>query len=163
MIGSPRPATETNSVDMMSNGAGEGAARDGKTVADGQMRIGDLARDFGVTLRALRFYEDKGLLNPKREGTTRLYSRQDRGRLKIILLGRRLGFSLRDVKQIIDLYEPKGSNAKQLRLALEKSEKQLLRLKKQRDTLDEAIEELGRNMSIYRDLLSGQKPAGSQN
>ena len=77
-----------------------------------------------VTLRTLRFYEDKGLLNPRREGATRLYSRRDNARLKLILLGRKVGFSLREVKQIIDLYDPSGSNTRQLRLALEKSEKQ---------------------------------------
>lgn len=138
----------------MSNGAAEGAARDGEAVAGETMRIGDMAREFGVTLRALRFYEDKGLLHPRREGTTRLYSRQDRGRLKIILRGRRLGFSLRDVKQIIDLYDPHGSNSRQLRLALDKSEKQLMRLKKQRDTLSAAIEELDRDMASYREMLA---------
>lgn len=111
--------------------------------AEGQpQRIGEIAREFGVTLRTLRFYEDKGLLHPGREGTTRLYSRRDRARLKLILLGRRVGFSLREVKQLIDLYDPAGSNARQLRIALDKSEKQLSRLHKQRQNIDEAIGEL---------------------
>ena len=61
-------------------------------------RIGEMAKTFGVTLRTLRFYEDKGLISPKRDGSTRLYSRRDRARLKLILLGRKVGFSLRDVK-----------------------------------------------------------------
>ena len=74
-----------------------------------------MAKKFGVTLRTLRFYEDKGLLSPQRDGTTRLYSRRDRARLKLILLGRKVGFSLRDVKQIMDLYDPNGTNTKQLR------------------------------------------------
>ena len=85
-----------------------------------------MAKKYGVTLRTLRFYEDKGLINPKRDGSTRLYSRRDKARLKLILLGRKVGFSLRDVKQIMDLYDPKGANTKQLRLALDKSEKQLV-------------------------------------
>ena len=96
------------------------------------VRIGEMAKKYGVTLRTLRFYEDKGLLNPKRDGSTRLYTRRDKARLKLILLGRKVGFSLRDVKQMMDLYDPTGSNIKQLRLALDKSEKQLARLQKQR-------------------------------
>ena len=84
-----------------------------------------MAKKYGVTLRTLRFYEDKGLLSPQRDGDTRLYTHRDRARLKLILLGRKVGFSLRDVKQMIDLYDPSGSNAKQLRLTLDKSEKQL--------------------------------------
>ena len=99
-------------------------------------------RTYGVTLRTLRFYEDKGLLSPKRDGSTRLYTRRDSARLKLILLGRKVGFSLRDVKQMMDLYDPTGSNTKQLRLTLEKSEKQLARLQKQRAVIDEAIGEL---------------------
>src|ERR671929_1496623 len=59
--------------------------------------IGDLAREFGVTLRALRFYEDKGLLTPRRIGQTRLYSRRDRARLKLVLMGKKVGFSLLEI------------------------------------------------------------------
>ena len=66
-------------------------------------RIGEMAKKYGVTLRTLRFYEDKGLLNPKRDGSTRLYTRRDKARLKLILLGRKVGFSLRDVKQMLSL------------------------------------------------------------
>jgi DNA-binding transcriptional MerR regulator len=113
-----------------------------------------MAKRFGVTLRALRFNEDKGLLSPRREGATRLYSRRDRARLKLILLGRKVGFSLRDVKQLIDLYDPKGSNARQLKLTLDKSEKQLGRLKKQRAAVDEAIGDLEDAMAHIRGMLS---------
>ena len=114
------------------------------------VRIGDMAKRYGVTLRTLRFYEDKGLLSPKREGATRLYTRRDRARLKLILLGRKVGFSLRDVKQMIDLYDPTGSNTKQLRLTLDKSEKQLARLNKQRALIDDAIGELTESMAVVR-------------
>lgn len=117
-------------------------------------RIGEMAKMFSVTLRTLRFYEDKGLLSPKRDGSTRLYTRRDRTRLKLILLGRKVGFSLRDVKQIMDLYDPKGANTKQLRLMLDKSDKQLGRLQKQRTALDEAITELSDLMGIVRNMLS---------
>ena len=117
------------------------------------VRIGEMAKKYGVTLRTLRFYEDKGLLNPQRDGSTRLYTRRDKARLKLILLGRKVGFSLRDVKQMMDLYDPTGSNTKQLRLALDKSEKQLARLHKQRSLIDDAINELSGSMSAVRQML----------
>ena len=107
-----------------------------------------------MTLRTLRFYVVKGLLSPKREGATRLYTRRDRARLKLILLGRKVGFSLRDVKQMIDLYDPTGSNTKQLRLTLDKSEKQLARLNKQRALIDDAIGELTESMAVVRRMLA---------
>ncbi|UCI07480.1 MerR family transcriptional regulator [Mesorhizobium sp. B1-1-8] len=116
-------------------------------------RIGEMAKKYGVTLRTLRFYEDKGLLNPQRDGSTRLYTRRDRARLKLILLGRKVGFSLRDVKQMMDLYDPTGSNTKQLRLALDKSEKQLARLQKQRALIEDAINELSASMTTVRQML----------
>ena len=118
------------------------------------VRIGEMARKYGVTLRALRFYEDKGLIAPKRDGSTRLYSRRENARLQLILLGRKIGFSLRDVKQIMDLYDPSGTNIKQLRLALDKSEKQMTRLQKQRAVVDEAIGELTNLMNDVRDRMA---------
>ncbi len=118
------------------------------------VRIGEMARKYGVTLRALRFYEDKGLIAPKRDGSTRLYSRRENARLQLILLGRKIGFSLRDVKQIMDLYDPSGTNIKQLRLALDKSEKQMTRLQKQRAVVDDAIGELSKLMDDVRDRLA---------
>jgi DNA-binding transcriptional MerR regulator len=143
----------------------DGRAAGGEAVPgeaeDDLTRIGDMAKTFGVTLRALRFYEDKGLLQPRREGATRLYTRRDKARLKLILLGRRVGFSLRDVKQMIDLYDPTGSNTKQLRLTLEKSEKQRVRLQKQRMAIDEAIAELDTMMDVVRTQLAEQ--AGDKN
>ena len=137
--------------------AGETAANtNNMSVETGEdlVRIGEMAKKYGVTLRTLRFYEDKGLLNPQRDGSTRLYTRRDKARLKLILLGRKVGFSLRDVKQMMDLYDPTGSNTKQLRLALDKSEKQLARLQKQRALIDDAINELSGSMSAVRQMLT---------
>jgi len=125
---------------------------------DDLARIGEIAKKYGVTLRTLRFYEDKGLLSPKREGATRLYTRREEVRLKLILLGRKVGFSLRDVKQMLDLYEPQGNNVKQLRLALDKSEKQLGRLNKQRQAIEEAIRELTDAMTVVRAKLAEVRP-----
>jgi DNA-binding transcriptional MerR regulator len=127
--------------------------------SDYHARIGELAKQYGVTLRTLRFYEDKGLLSPHRDGTTRLYTHRDVARLKLILLGRKVGFSLREVKQMLDLYDPNGSNAKQLKLALDKSEKQLVRLEKQRAEMDDAIAELNNMISAIRAQLAERKPA----
>ncbi len=150
---------------MMLDRAGEAVANNNEMSmgADEEfVRIGEMARKYGVTLRALRFYEDKGLIAPKREGSTRLYSPRDNARLKLILLGRKIGFSLRDVKQIMDLYDPSGPNTKQLRLALEKSEKQMSRLQKQRAVIDEAVAELSSMMTTVRDQLAERMPAKAQ-
>ena len=134
----------------------------GGTSGDEQLfRIGQIAKQFGVTLRTLRFYEDKGLINPKRVGTTRLYSHRERARLKLILLGRKLGFSLRDVKQMMDLYDPEGSNFRQLKVTLEKSERQLERLEKQRESINEAIDELTAAMDVVREMLASASPKSS--
>ena len=110
-------------------------------VGGGLIRIGEMAKRHGVTLRTLRFYEDKGLLAPRREGSTRFYTRRDDARLKLILLGRKVGFPLREVKKMIDLYDPSGSNTRQLKYVLDKSEKQLARLHHQQKAIDEAITE----------------------
>lgn len=118
------------------------------------LRIGDMAKEFDVSLRTLRFYEDKGLIQPKREGNVRLYSRRERARLRLILLGRNVGFSLREVKQMMDLYDPQGTNTKQLRVALEKSEKQLSRLEKQRESIEDAIAQLRAAMDVVRGSLA---------
>ena len=124
-------------------------------VDDGLIRIGEMAKRHGVTLRTLRFYEDKGLLAPRREGSRRLYTRRDNARLKLILLGRKVGFPLREVKKMIDLYDPSGSNTRQLEYALDKSEKQLARLHHQRKAIDEAIAELTMAMNAVRSMLAG--------
>jgi len=116
-------------------------------------RIGELSKEFDVTLRTLRFYEDKGLLSPRRIGNTRLYSRADRTRLKLILLGKRVGMSLLDVKEILDLYDPKGNNHRQLEVAIEKGQEQMEILQSQRKEIDAAIEELGQSLTTVRGML----------
>jgi DNA-binding transcriptional MerR regulator len=143
--------------------AGEGSeiAVEAEDAEETTLKIGDMARMFGVTLRTLRFYEDKGLLSPIRDGSNRLYTRRDRARLKLILLGRKVGFSLRDVKQMMDLYDPAGSNAKQLRMALEKSERQFGRLLKQRAAVDDAMDELTRLMAAVRRMLAERSVAAA--
>ncbi|MCY0093390.1 MerR family transcriptional regulator [Hoeflea ulvae] len=121
---------------------------------DAVYKIGDLAEEFGVTLRTLRFYEDKGLLKPARVGVTRLFTKRDRARLKLILLGKRVGFSLTEVKRMIDLYDPRGKNVAQLKVALTKGEEQMRVLEGQRDSIHTAIEELERTIAMVRGMLA---------
>ena len=136
--------------------AGASVAND-ENLSEGLIRIGDVARQFDLTLRTLRFYEDKGLISPRREGSARLYSRKDITRLKLILLGRKVGFSLREVKQIMDLYDPADSNMRQYRVLVEKSQRQMVKLEKQRAAIDEAIDELTGAMSQWRAALAGHQ------
>jgi DNA-binding transcriptional MerR regulator len=115
--------------------------------------IGDLAREFGVTLRALRFYEDKGLLHPAREGLNRIYSRRDRARLKLILMGKRVGFSLVEVKEMLDLYDLKDGQLTQLKVAQKKFSEQLDQLRVQKEEVERAIAELTRTLEIISGIV----------
>ncbi len=124
---------------------------------DDYARIGEVSEQFNVTLRTLRFYEDKGLIAPKRIGVTRLYSRKDRARIKLILQGKKVGFSLREVKHLIELYEPGGSNTVQMRAIMNKSIKQLDKMKAQRAAVDEAIEELVNGINMLADRLGAAR------
>ncbi len=141
-------------VSIDSNEAAISGADADSAAPQGYVRIGEIARTYGITLRTLRFYEDKGLLEPKREGTTRLYSENDIKKLKLILLGRKVGFSLREVKHMLDLYAPGGSNIKQLKVASDKAERQLGRLIKQRELIEESIDELRKAIEIGRAKLA---------
>ena len=116
-------------------------------------RIGDLAREFGVTLRTLRFYEDRGLLSPQRRGTTRLYSRQDRARLRLVLLAKTLGFSLTEARQLIDIYHQPDGQRKQLEVALERFEEQRLILEEQKREIEESINAMDVSLGVVRRRL----------
>jgi DNA-binding transcriptional MerR regulator len=104
--------------------------------------IRQLSKEFDVTARALRFYEDKGLISPERKGQTRLYSPRDRARLQLILRGKRLGFSLIEIHEILDLYTPKDHGASQMKATLVKYRKQIETLKRQREDIDAAISDM---------------------
>jgi len=104
--------------------------------------IAELAGEFGVSLRTIRFYEDKLLLQPKRQGMTRVFSRRDRARLSLILRGKRLGFGLKEIKEMLDLYDPANGQVEQLRVLLQRSRERLMALERQRGDIDEAIMEL---------------------
>lgn len=122
--------------------------------------IGDLAREFGVTLRTLRFYEDKGLLNPTRDGTNRIYSRRDRGRLKLVLMGKKVGFSLTEIKEMLELYDLKDGQVQQMQLALKKFNEQIGILEAQKIEIEKALDELRRTVHVVSGLLR-QKEAGA--
>lgn len=104
--------------------------------------ISDLAREFDVTPRTIRFYEGEGLIHPTRRGSQRLFSRADRARLAWILRGRAVGFSLADIRELLDMYAPGQSRAAQLRATLEKSRERIAALETQRNALDATIAEL---------------------
>ena len=104
--------------------------------------IGEMCDAFGVTARALRFYEDENLIAPERRGTTRLYTDRDRARLAWILRGKRVGLSLADIKELLDLYDV-GDNRRTQRLkTVERCQEQVDRLKEQRVDIDATIKEL---------------------
>ncbi len=102
-------------------------------------RIGDLAREFDVSLRTLRFYEDRGLLHPKRSGSTRLYSGADRKRLRVILVTKSVGFSLVDIEEMLHLYDSDNQDIASMEIILDKFEAQLQALMAQRAETERAI------------------------
>lgn len=117
-------------------------------------RISDLAREFGVTLRTLRFYEDRGLLAPTRKGTTRLYDRRDRVRLRLALIARALGFSITEAKQMIDLFDQPNGRRLQLESALVRFAEQETVLRRDRDEIDSALGAMGRLVAVMQERLS---------
>ena len=115
--------------------------------------IGDLASEFDVSLRALRFYEDKRLLAPQRHGRMRVYSRRDRARLRLILLGKRVGLSLMEIRELLDSYTKKDRGRMQLKLACAKFDKQEKLLREQRAEIDLSLKELAESLKSIRSKL----------
>ena len=104
--------------------------------------IGDLAREFSVTLRTLRFYEDRGLLSPRREGTVRIYDARDRDRLSVILKGKQLGFTLAEIRAMVAEDRAAGGAAANLKLSLDQIEDQIVHLEQQKVEIEQALVEL---------------------
>jgi DNA-binding transcriptional MerR regulator len=104
--------------------------------------ISDLASEFDVTTRTIRFYEEKGLLQPRREGTRRIYSPADRTKLRLILRGKRLGFSLDESAEIILMYGTPGNNRRQLEKLIAKIHEKRIELKRQQNDLKSMLKDL---------------------
>jgi len=104
--------------------------------------VTQLARELGITARTIRFYEDKGLISPQRAGPTRVYTLRDRARMILILRGKRLGFSLREIKEYLDLYDQDHTQEVQIRVLLAAVQKRLDMLHDQRRALEISIAEL---------------------
>ena len=109
---------------------------------DRVMTVTKLARELGITARTLRFYEDRGLIAPRRAGNARVYAPRDRARMILILRGKRLGFSLREIKEFLDLYAVDQTGAEQLRALQAGVSKRLASLLEQRSALDASMAEL---------------------
>ena len=113
--------------------------------------IQEVARELGITHRTLRFYEDKGLIAPQRIGTTRVYSKREMGRMRLILRGKRLGFSIREIKEFLDLYEADPRQRVQMEQLVVRVRAKREDLEHQRKALDETIGELA---AIEREAVS---------
>ncbi len=132
-----------------------GAPKSGKP-DDRRFTIRELAEEFGCTHRTIRFYEDEGLLRPRREGQARIFSGRDRARLSLILRGRRLGFSLAEIAEMLHLYDADPGHVRQLTVALERGRRRIAQLERQRGDIDAALSELKELEAIVVDKLRSQ-------
>lgn len=114
--------------------------------------IAELASEFGISTRTIRFYESKGLLSPERVGATRVFRRRDRVRLILILRGKRLGFSLRDISDYLSLYD--ADRTQQVNLLAEKVDERIALLERQRDDLETTIAELREIRKLTQDRIA---------
>jgi DNA-binding transcriptional MerR regulator len=130
------------------------------TIPDDVMTIRDMCEAFDVTPRTLRFYEQKELLFPIRDGQKRLFTRRDRGRLKLILRGKRFGFALEDIRQLLDLYDRGDAQEEQLTRTYALARDRLAQMEQQRDELNEAIAELKSQLEWGAEVISAfRRPA----
>ena len=122
--------------------------------------IGDMAGELGISTRAIRFYEDQGMLAPQRAGGNRVYAARDLARLKLILRGKRLGFSLSDIRELLDLYDADRNHLEQLRQTLDKGRVRIAELEQQMTELAQTLQELREHEALILDLIK-QREAGA--
>jgi DNA-binding transcriptional MerR regulator len=126
-------------------------------MTDGLMTIRQMCDAYDVTPRTLRFYESKELLSPIRQGQKRLYTHRDRGRLTLILRGKRFGFSLESLRQLLDLYDGGRGREEQLARAIETAQERLDEMKRERDELTSRIDELQAQLEGGRRMLGDMR------
>ena len=114
--------------------------------------ISDLSDEFGVTARALRFYEDEGLIAPERRGLTRVYSKRDRARLAWIMRAKNVGFSLGEIREMIDLYDIGDGRREQRRVPLQRCKDRIALMRKQKKDLEGAIQELSQFVKMVEQV-----------
>lgn len=136
----------------------------GLTVPEGPgpFTITDLSLAFGVTPRAIRFYEDQGLINPERRGQNRIYSKRDFVRLAWILRGKRVGFSLAEIREMLDLYDLGDGRMKQRQVTLEKCRGRIAALQEQRADIDHMIDELEQFCTTLENLNCSTADKGTE-
>jgi len=147
-----RPSARNDRVRAFVEAHGEGEAPD-------FFSISELSDEFGITHRAIRFYESKGLLSPKRLNGARIYSRRDRARLHIIVRAKSLGYSLEETKDYLDLYGQQGEGRlKQLEISAARSAEMIAELEEKKRQIDEKIEELRLINKVCRQKIAKKKP-----
>lgn len=123
--------------------------------------ISELAREFDITTRAIRFYEEKGLITPLREGQKRLYTPADRVRIKLILRGKRIGMTLQESVEVIDMYQPGRSNTEQLHSLINTVKDRRARLLQQRQDIDDMLSSLQEVQTLCESALVDTGPTSS--
>lgn len=130
-----------------------------QSASEDYLTIREMCDAFDVTPRTLRFYEAKELLSPLRQGARRLYSRSDRARLTLILRGKRFGFSLESIRQVLNLYDREGSNLSQMERTYALAMERLQVMEEQRDELDIAIKELKSELEAGAEMIAAARAA----
>jgi DNA-binding transcriptional MerR regulator len=134
-----------------------GAGFDPGTPGREVFTIRDLTKEFEVSARTLRFYEEKGLLDPTRRGEQRLYTRRDRARLAYVIAGKQVGFSLEEVREMLDLYGLGDGQVTQLKVALNKFRERIERLERQKEDIDRVVAELTRASDVMKAKLASRE------
>ncbi len=138
--------------------AGTAPSAAGAVVCERTLTITELAQEFDITPRAIRFYEDMGLLSPAREGRNRVYSHRDRTRLKLTLRGKRLGLSLQEIKQLVDMYESPDDTTPQIKAFLDVLRLHREQLEQQKDDIEVTLAEISQHEARCRAMLAAAAP-----